>query len=290
MDEEKPEPRGILYLLFSAFAFLFGWSLAKIGRPIQETNTCNSQGELDRKPVENGRQIVTIESYPRPTITDEEKSHRKRKEFREWAILVVEVFGLLGLFYYACTTARMWKEMQEQTRIQRSAQRPWLGISGQIRIVNGPSWRFSNPNFTNLLLEGTYSVKNHGTSPAFGANTWTNVVIQNDTVKRPSKDLWGLCPDRDAELGIGELVYPGTEFVGGFSVQTAFDKASHPELARIWLLGCISYQDGDHHLHHTRFWLRSTHPDNSQWIEERTNPPFRHMPITGFESWGEEAD
>jgi hypothetical protein len=85
------------------------------------------------------------------------------------------------------------------------------------------------------------------------------------------------------------VIFPSSDRVDGFSQQTSLPLTTHPEVGRVWIVGCIVYHDAEHQTHHTKFWLRSSHPDNSQWIVVN-NGEFRYMPITGFESWGEEAD
>lgn len=97
-----------------------------------------------------------------------------------------------------------------------------------------------------------------------------------------------MCPDGATKLLTGEAVFPASGFSQGFSQQTSIALQQHPEVGRVWLLGCAVYHDGDKTVHHTWFWLRSTHPDGTGWIVK--SPTFRYMPIVGFESWGEEVD
>lgn len=126
-------------------------------------------------------------------------------------------------------------------------------------------------------------------SPAFDVNGMVMVQIPSptDTLTRPDKK-WMTCPEGLTIQRKGEVAFPGSGFIQGFSQQTSVELRYCPEVGRVWLLGCIVYDDAHQRIHHTWFWLRSNHPDNVQWIIDR--PSFRHMPIDGFESWGEEVD
>jgi hypothetical protein len=178
---------------------------------------------------------------------------------------------------------------QGQLDVMRSGQRPWLGLNGQVSLSSAAAFRFFNPAFVNLNLEGTGVVKNFGASPAFDVNGMMVVEIPSpsDTVTRPSKKLI-TCPAGPTMQHQGEVVFPGNSYLQGFSQQTSVQLRYHPEIGRVWLLGCIVYHDREQTLHHTWFWLRSAHPDVAAWIQLRPN--FRYMPIIGFEPWGQEAD
>jgi hypothetical protein len=223
----------------------------------------------------------------------------KFKDQREqWTLGLAAVLASLAALASVVFTGFQWSAANRSAAAaDRSANfakqtldsaRPWVGMTSQIQIERA-AFKVS-PESSNLLMSGTYRLKNFGLSPAFGVNSIFNVVIQKDTVHRPAKGVMYMrCPDRDAKQDLGEVIFPGAEVINGFGQDTSFDK-SFTEVGRVWILGCVSYQDGTGALRHTRFWFRSVHPDNAQWIKEKIGRPFKYMPITGFESWGQETD
>ncbi len=206
---------------------------------------------------------------------------------------------------------QIWQDQaraaQKQANIAQQAfdiqHRPWVGPGGQLTLTKAPTFQFTPPRtdwnkvHVTLDLEGVYVVKNFGTAPALNENSAISIEIpvMGDTTTRPNFKLIR-CPDEDTASGRGEVIFPGTVIAAPFSNQTgsAFTpKGNKVEVRRIWVLGCITYHDVARKIHHTRFWLRSALPDNllsddTGWID--IGPNFRHKPILGFESWGEEAD
>jgi hypothetical protein len=72
----------------------------------------------------------TAETNLPPSPPDKEKTcYWYAQESLKWLTFGVEILGLVGLFYYACITVRMWREMQRQTSVQRDtyvgSQRSW---------------------------------------------------------------------------------------------------------------------------------------------------------------------
>ncbi|MBI2819672.1 MAG: hypothetical protein HYX73_06815, partial [Acidobacteria bacterium] len=96
--------------------------------------------------------------------------------------------------------------------------------------------------------------------------------------------------ETSSNTNIGEVLFPNSEISVPFHSEsiTVVPGKTITEVRRIWVLGCISYHDAVQQIHHTKFWLRSTFPENAAWID--MTPGFRYMPIISFESWGEEAD
>lgn len=291
-----PSPRGLLRAVFaSSLGVLFLLVLSRLRTPADQhvdPNPTRKTDDQEENRQEERRRVVTIESNLPATPTDKDKSYRNREEFRNWGILIVELVGLFGLLFYAFTTLGMWKEMQEQTLIQRAARRPWVGIFGQVSLTNPPDYRVFVPGQVTLRLEGTYAVKNFGSSPAFYANHWVNIefLVSDSVITRPPESRM-MCADGPTKLHQGEIIFPGSGVNFGFDQQMGrvIPGKKITEVDRVWLTGCISYLDEGEKLHHTRFWLRSAHPDNAQWIS-LANADFRYMPITGFESWGEVTD
>ena len=171
--------------------------------------------------------------------------------------------------YYAYVARRQWDVMSQQVDLMRDNQRPWLGISRIEKIV--PTTRTFNPDSINILVEGSYGVRNFSNSPAFAVNV---IVVPHASVERtrPPDDLI-FCPMRDTVQGAGEVLFPGTETNFPTSDQLSIRKKDGHR--SFWLLGCITYRDSSRKVHRTRFWLRTSIPIDSS---------------PAFESWGQEAD
>jgi hypothetical protein len=88
----------------------------------------------------------------------------------------------------------------------------------------------------------------------------------------------------------GNVIFPGTQIVEhGDQYQTQVP-AGIVAIQRIWVIGCIVYQDAARQVHHTKFWFRSTYADISKPLNALANHPLTYLPITGFELWDAEAD
>jgi hypothetical protein len=142
--QNSPEPRGLLYILLFSSGFLSAWFLSKRKTPIQQSpETIHPQSHTDDSRTQSRPRLpiaVRIESYPPSTVSEQENTARRRRNFREWRNFVATCLTALfagGLLVvtslYAKYTYNMWVEMQQQTRIQRDAyisgQRPWMEIT-----------------------------------------------------------------------------------------------------------------------------------------------------------------
>jgi hypothetical protein len=210
--------------------------------------------------------------------------------------------------------------MQRQFEVAQAEQRPWLG-HGPISIKKEPVFQLMpiQPPIAadvGLSIDFILEIHNFGTAPALDTKIWTDIelaISDHAAVTKPIMEP--SCGTTNAkDFPRGEVIFPNSGINSEFETQMShgyFEPALRNivEVRRIWLTGCISYHDGRLKLHHTKFWLRSTFPDYTQWIEftaaqrqaEASRfhlPPeiipftgrFRYMPILGFESWGEEAD
>ena len=184
---------------------------------------------------------------------------------------------------------------QDQVRIMQSGQRPWVGLDGQATLERVTPFRLlpiSPPNKIGIScdIDETFIIHNYGITPAFDEHSDVMLYVPQtgETGTKPEGPF--NCRTTAADISHGEVIFPGAPVRAGFRIQPAsiYLLKSTPELRRIWLLGCISYRDGDRKIHNTKFWLRSTFPDGTAWIQ--LTPTFRYMPILGFESWGEEAN
>jgi hypothetical protein len=214
-----------------------------------------------------------------------------------WVRFCMEAGGLVALVVYVIITGRTLNETrkqvtaaQHQLDVMRSAQRPWIGIFGTMSLSSEPVFKVRTRSIS-VTMEGVYTLKNFGTAPAF--NVASNVMLWipadvKESANPPDEDMI-LCLDSTIP-GKGEILFPGSPgIIQGFSQvsgRTIPGKTIN-EVAHMWIIGCVSYQDGTRTIHHTRFWFRTAHPDGANWIHLGA---FQYMPTTGFESWGEKAD
>lgn len=128
------------------------------------------------------------ESLPPSEIPLQERKAEKKKENRFKCYgFIVNVLTLIAVAWYACTTYRMWNEMQEQTRIQRktgiNTERAWLGLDADLPIaINmlkmGPV-RFE--------VRSTYRIKNFGHGPAFKIASTGWITTDSDEMEQWAK-------------------------------------------------------------------------------------------------------
>ncbi|MGB9456996.1 MAG: hypothetical protein WCB12_13190 [Bryobacteraceae bacterium] len=289
----------------------------------QETGDNQKQDSVRSQPIEFRSDL------PLPVAVREYYESEQRERRTLWTRRIkpgLEIFGIAVAFALAIFTYLTLDQVRQQTpkvgsaaeaaqgqlKVMQAGQRPWAGLGGQVQLSSEPAFKLmfapvpsstvpppvlppsafaGPPNRVNLTLEVVVTVRNFGASPAFDVNgmMMTYIPPPANTITRPDKTRM-LCPVGLTVQHLGEVIFPSpnSEYIQGFSQQTSVDLKQHSEIGRVWLLGCIVYHDHDQGLHHTWFWLRSTHPDNAQWITD--SRVFRHMPILGFESWGEEAD
>jgi hypothetical protein len=246
---------------------------------------------MDEK-LPEGLESVAQELEKRKSESErrEQEKIERRKEGRAFGIAVLALVMSSGSLGIAA-----WQGYEARKARLDAAPRPWIGMLGSIRVSNRPTVVFTRAGPASLEgvevnLEGIYEIKNFGTAPAFRVNTLTTIGIPRpgETTKRPSVMEFE-CPDWATNSGEGDVLFqggPGT--LVPFEAGAQVFKGNITEIRRIWLLGCISYQDAVGQLHRTRFWLRSTFPEGSPWIA--SGDGHRYMPIAGFESWGQESD
>src|SRR5260370_1172054 len=109
---------------------------------------------------------------------------RNFKDQREKWTLGLATFALLAALGSALFTGLQWSAANRSAdAADRSANlakrtldsaRPWVGMTSQIQIEQA-AFKVS-PDSSNLLMSGTYRLKNFGLSPAFGVNSIFNVV------------------------------------------------------------------------------------------------------------------
>ena len=258
----------------------------------------NSTNVKDAEPCD-----VLVSKLTLPKAVEEYyQSHKDERPRGKWGWIkfLMEAGGLIALVVYVIVTSQTLKETKKQAaasqgqlNLMRFGQRPWLGVFGQV-VINRPPHFQVIADSVGLEMEGRYVVKNFGTSPAFDENSSISfqLPMADTAITRPPAYRIP-CFDYDTRQRKGEVIFPGSGVNQGFTqlvgTTTTIPGKRITEVSHIWLLGCISYNDAESKIHHTKFWLRSVFPPNASWITI-DNGVFRYMPILGFESWGEEAD
>jgi hypothetical protein len=304
--------QGLLGILFGAAA-LGVWLWSKLRAPIQESvnphNPARESNNQEENSQEKRRRFVTLEPYPTPTPTNEEKTYRQRKEFREWGILVVELVGLFGLLFYACITFRMWREMQTQTRTAHqqleATDRPWIKIldvvpGSDIPIVGGLSFQKIGPFKdtpdirVQATLQITLSFTNVGHSVADVTPNFELFMPRfsiSEYWPRISAEEQRFCgsPDMSAVTAQKVTAFPGEPFnwYGGISTPIRPESINHlPEGSGIVpaLIVCVSYRHkGLPSLYQTRAVYELSHLDtHSRFFDigKCSLQPFTNSPIT----------
>ncbi len=98
-SQNPPEQRGLLYILLSAFAFLFGWSSARLSAPKQDVcKTIHPQDTPDEehRPIQIRSPVIA--QIP-PTAPQHNESNRRKDDrpaWEKWAAIIIAA-GTLGL-------------------------------------------------------------------------------------------------------------------------------------------------------------------------------------------------
>jgi hypothetical protein len=114
MNENKPEPRGLLYGLVYAFGLFSGWFLSKLHGPYHDSSSTQHPQDNTHDTTQVGQNIpypirVVIDaSPPTPTPSKEREAREERQEGRDKKRLRVEIWTFLALSLYAVVTGGMW--------------------------------------------------------------------------------------------------------------------------------------------------------------------------------------
>jgi hypothetical protein len=207
-----------------------------------------------------------------PPVTDKEKTRYQRKEFREWVTLIIEILGLFGLVYYACTTSKMWQEMQRQTKIQRetgiNSERAWVGLEvGQDpnRPIEISVLKLGPPQF---VAEVSYRIKNFGFGPAFNINSFSFMTADPKEMSQMAQSICVIpmaFTEGNGQSALpkglpepprtGRMLFPGGSYEQWIPDGTkgAFFGPSVPNAKFVFFSGCVTYRDQFGQSHWSRF-------------------------------------
>jgi hypothetical protein len=306
-SQNSPEPEGLLRILAAAFSgVLFGWLLSKLKTPIQQsTETVHPSAHTDDSRTEAKPPLplaVTIESYPPPSISEEDKADKKEQRWLNRRTFIATLFTALfagGLLIvtskYARYTYRMWGEMQQQTCIQREAsintERAWVGLDSPPKVEVDS---LKQKRFTAQI---TLTAKNFGKGPAL--NTVADVrfathghVLETITA---SCDLIspfvGLKPNRPvsssediSKFQWGQELFTNQPFFNG----TNYSGDSADIIGQeVFIVGCIVYKDQFGNPHWTKFSY-STGPYVSDVVRDPSS--FKHLYISSANNYTDDVE
>jgi hypothetical protein len=281
-SQNPDEPSGLLKILGAVSSgFLFGWFLSQFKTPIQESIETIHPQDSTTNQIKCGEDVtsspvrVIVDSPPPPHAPDKEqraKDHRRERRERwilvaNWATALVALGLLIVTAKYAAYTYQMWREMQQQTCIQRNAamnaERAWVGLDGtpsvEIGLLEDRKRMGAAINFT---------VKNYGKGPALSVMAGARIVPSGTDNRHVVEDaLESTCDLLSPFVGVkptrpvssdedlmkhqwGHVVFPNQPFGTGTVTTIDLPKMIGKE---VYVVGCIVYRDQFSEPHWTKF-------------------------------------
>jgi hypothetical protein len=272
VDEHRASaPRRTLYIVFSAIAFLFTWSLSKLRAPLQE-----SQG---KNRTESPVRVVVDSLPPAARPSNEQKSRKEWKNRRESGWAAVQVLTLFGLVAYV----RQIKRATDLTQQALNQRRPWIGIP---EITLTDQQKMGSRTRPTLEWRMSITLKNYGDSPAqrIFINSG-NIQVGRAMMVGGSWKKLGLCGGaEDASRGTGpaETIFPGSEGTDkpfGMSVQHEAALTPGPK----WAVFCVAYQEMSGKMHHAAALFFAVAKDTKQAIPAPNTPNLIYFPTDHFQ-------
>jgi hypothetical protein len=232
---------------------------------------------------------------------------REKSKWTEIIMLVLTFLVVIAAFWSACIfqdQLNQARRANDLTERQWEAQnRPWIGLSGSVEFPKAPTFQVfqtATPLSTGIDLEWVFRIKNAGISPAFRVASNTQIWMSGETLQLPQFQMQFACSNADwTGNNGGSVLFPDSADITvspppGVSGNVMGLPLEITKIRRIWVIGCISYQDSNGKVtHHTKFWVVSNKiPDSSppQVIEHQKIVTFYSLPITGWEMIRTEAD
>lgn len=276
----RDEPQSLFYILLSALAFLFGWSLSKLRAPLNNRsesghpqNNPTYASEIRNNP--NATPVtVVIDSIPPPQPINEEqraKAHdEERKERLKSGLEIVATFIALCLlvanWFQGCQTKHAADSAKiaatTASRQLEMADRPWLKES----VTSDAPFLFQNGAISWAVL---VRASNVGHSVATGVFVQTKLIalVGADYVDGPRQQLnefcdkvantainptkWGVSvfPNDSSDLPSSLIMWPKEVQANSIDGGADLGRSIFP-----MLIGCIDYQyPTSEHRHQTRF-------------------------------------
>jgi hypothetical protein len=189
----------------------------------------------------------------------EEDTIKTYDERRQWATLIIESIGLIGLIVYAVFTGGMWQEMQEQTV---DSARAWIGYQ-QIPGSNLPVAIDGLALTPKFAIVGHYTIENFGNGPAIKVMPAHWVETTHTSLRELAVDAEDVC-DFGKQFATGATPEQGGEESPGPMGFVLFPKQTYvkpffwsgdatPNLKWLYVMGCVAYLDQFKKPHWTRF-------------------------------------
>lgn len=207
----------------------------------------------------------------------------------------------LKVFQGQLSEARSTRELTESQ--WKAQQRPWIGLSGNVEFPKPPTFEVfavNTPGHSGIDLNVNFSVKNFGISPAFKTASKVEVTLRDNTLALPRLEMKGACSlaemssrSEGSDAFGNSVIFPtgGTSFTSEIVANQPIELT---KIRRVWIVGCIAYQDGvSNVVHHTEFWIMSYMiPENASptLIEQGKIVSRFSLPISGWEMVKTEAD
>jgi hypothetical protein len=293
--QTPPQPRGLVYILFSVFGFLLGRSFSSSRShstqehviAIRDNHKTERQNNQPPPEIKIRAELCTPEYVERQRAADNDRNYRLQK----W-LTIGTWLAFLAAAIYAGITLKIWHEMQVQTNVQRqayvTAQRPWVKVKHRIikpLTFNVPAWK--GP-VASMLIEDT--LENVGPTIALNVFSWEDVIpINGDYTLRDARARQNQWCDasrhRDINHLSGYMLFPKDPFVQNSTVgppMEAVIKAAEansiglPGKVGFVLVGCICYRSSfeptTNPFHETRFIYYLGKPDGEGGIQPFVQP------------------
>jgi hypothetical protein len=301
--EKEPSssgPQSLLNILVSAFAFLCGWSLAKLRAPSQDASGTQHPQDRPHNATQIGQNIpspvhvIVDASPPIPTPNKEREAGEERQEGRDKKRLGVEIILafvtsllLIANLLLVFTARRANKIASDALYINH---RPWVGLDGGIQFPEKPRFEIY-PTNRMVHLSVRYFVKNYGTAPALNAVSYAMIFAEKGIPKRPEIPMNTSCSfaDDDRKNKRGAVIFPNEPVRAGSDPGTTFDPTMHT-MGQIWITICTSYGDDAGKVHHTKTWALTQPPKDEQPVIAVPGYSLLYYPVFEAQIFGEETD
>ena len=200
-------------------------------------------------------------------------------------VLEILVAGIVAAYTFAAF--QQLAVMRQQLNEMIDAQRPWVGVSGDLVMTRPPRF-WVNPVRTTIQTEiySTWSIQNFGNSPSRKVN---HTLVLSSTAPTETQKIACAIGDQIHEnpSAFVQVLFPGNKIQFPETNQVTAIRAD--EITDIWLVGCITYEDGAGTVHHTKLiWISDT--DNSKSAVALSSPHLNWTPFTKFRLVKSEAD
>jgi hypothetical protein len=246
------------------------------------------------------------------TQTQDSEEHEKSLK-RSWkssgpvAKLTVVFAGIAALstsIYAIVACGQLWV-MHGQLDEMTTTRRPWVGLSGELKMTRPPNFQVSGTPGPSPILEKlkerypnvdkpivqvevwvTWAIQNYGASPARHVQHTFFAYATDDPRNPPTETKNMACvignqmesyPEvlTTALFPSNTITIPETNGVSGMIPGTK-------NIAAVWLVGCITYEDTATNRHHTRIlWVSDSSSAGKPELAIE-NPPLTWTPFTKF--------